>query len=233
MTEHMTQDTPLELISSDRCPFVQRSIITLEHKSVPYTVTYIDPYDPPEWFSALSPLGKVPVLKLGEHDALFESAVINEYLDEITPGNMHPQDPLEKAKNRAWIEFGAGCLSNTFNIMAVQTETEYNAVKQELRGALERLEGVCDANGPYFNGSQFCLIDTAYAPLFIRLSMLGDMTGLSLLGGLPTVSRWQAALLALPEVNKSRAPNLQTRFIELMQQKNAWGLSKVKPEYLN
>ena len=223
----------LELISSDRCPFVQRSIITLEHKSVPYTITYIDPYDPPDWFSALSPLGKVPVLKIDDTDVLFESAVINEYLDEITPGSMHPEDPLEKAKNRAWIEYGSGGLSNTFNIMAVETEAEYNAVAQNLRAMLERLEGVCSADGPYFNGAHFSLIDTSYAPLFIRLSMLGEMTGLSLMEGLPNVTRWQAALLELPEVQTSRAPNLQTRFVELMQQKNAWGLSLLKPEYLN
>ncbi len=221
----------LELISSDRCPFVQRSIITLEHKSVPYTITYIDPYDPPEWFSALSPLGKVPVLKIDDREVLFESAVINEYLDEITPGSMHPADPLEKAKNRAWIEFGAGSLGNTFNIMAVESEAEYNKVKQALRDALERLEGVC-SDGPYFNGEHFSLIDTSYAPLFIRLSLLQEMTGLSVMEGLPKVTRWQASLLALPEVQKSRAPNLQTRFVELMQQKKAWGLSLLKPEYL-
>ena len=66
----------LELISTRRCPFVQRSIITLKHKNVPHKVTYIDVYDPPDWFKAISPLGKVPVLRVDGDTVLFESAAL-------------------------------------------------------------------------------------------------------------------------------------------------------------
>ena len=51
----------LELISTKRCPFVQRSIITLNHKGIDYKMTFVDLDDPPQWFTRISPFGKVPV----------------------------------------------------------------------------------------------------------------------------------------------------------------------------
>ena len=73
------------LISFDICPFVQRSVITLEEKGVKYNIKYIELENKPDWFLAISPFGKVPVLQVNDK-VLFESAVINEYLDETVPG---------------------------------------------------------------------------------------------------------------------------------------------------
>lgn len=66
----------IELISFKTCPFVQRSVITLKEKGIDFKTTYIDLAEKPAWFLAISPLGKVPVLKIGD-EVLFESAVIN------------------------------------------------------------------------------------------------------------------------------------------------------------
>lgn len=223
----------LELISSNRCPFVQRSIVALEHKQVPYKLTILDPYDPPEWFSEISPLGKVPVLRIpsdgnGSDEVLFESAVINEYLDETTPGQLHPEDPLERAKNRAWIEFGGGCLSNTFKLMTVETQEEFDGVLDELRTALKRIEGVIDDTGPYFNGADFALVDAAYAPLFIRMSILKEMIGVDVAAGIPKVARWQDALMSMDAVAKARFPGLSDRFRELMQDRQSHALGMLQ-----
>ncbi|MGD8643594.1 MAG: glutathione S-transferase N-terminal domain-containing protein, partial [Chromatiales bacterium] len=54
----------LELISFKICPFVQRSVITLRHKGLPYEVTYIELDDPPPWFLEISPFGRVPALRV-------------------------------------------------------------------------------------------------------------------------------------------------------------------------
>jgi len=77
----------LEPISFNLCPFVQRSVITLLYRQVPYRMTYIDLDAPPDWFLSISPFGKVPVLKVGGRHILFESAVINEFIDEVSPGS--------------------------------------------------------------------------------------------------------------------------------------------------
>ena len=73
------------LISFDICPFVQRSVITLEEKGVEYEIKYIELENKPDWFLAISPFGKVPVLQAND-TVIFESAVINEYLDEAFAG---------------------------------------------------------------------------------------------------------------------------------------------------
>lgn len=224
-----TSDMPqpkLELISSDRCPFVQRSIITLEQKNVPYTITYVDPYDPPDWFPAVSPLGKVPVLRINDDTILFESAVINEYLDDISEGQLHPEDPLLRAMNKSWIEFGGGCLSATFNLMTVGTQQEFNEVIGRLQDSLQRLEAVC-SDGPYFNGPDFSLVDAAYSPMFIRLALLEDMIGLNILDELPRMQTWKKSLMALPSVQAANTPVLPTRFRELMADKNAWAATRL------
>ena len=86
---------------------MQRSIITLNHKGIEHRMTFVDLDDPPAWFSEISPLGQVPALRVDGDAVIFESAVINEYLDEVTPGQLHPADPLQRAINKSWIEFVA------------------------------------------------------------------------------------------------------------------------------
>ena len=111
----------IELISFKTCPYVQRAVITLKHKQIDFDITYVDLDDPPDWFLELSPLKKVPVLKV-DGEVLFESAVINEYLDEITGGELQPKDPLARAKNRAWIEFASNMIGNLYRMKMSKDE---------------------------------------------------------------------------------------------------------------
>ncbi len=75
----------LKLISHKLCPYVQRAVISLTEKGVPFQRIDIDLDNKPEWFLKISPLGKVPVLQVGDK-VVFESAVILEYLEETQPG---------------------------------------------------------------------------------------------------------------------------------------------------
>ncbi len=211
----------LELINTKRCPFVQRSIITLQHKGIEHTMTFVDLDHPPAWFREISPFGKVPVLRVDGDTVIFESAVINEFLDEITPGQLHPADPLERALNRSWIEFGGECCSLTFQIMVAPDRETYDDTVARLADNLGRVEAVL-GHGPYFNGEKFALIDAAYAPIFIRLDVFRDLFGLRITGDLPRVDAWAQTLLALPEVQKARVPELPDLFRELITSRNAY-----------
>lgn len=211
----------LELISTKRCPFVQRSIITLHHKGIEHTMTFVDLDDPPAWFREISPFGKVPVLRVDGDTVIFESAVINEFLDEITPGQLHPADPLERALNRSWIEFGGECCSLTFQIMVAPDRETYDDTVAKLASNLARVEAVL-GDGPYFNGESFALIDAAYAPIFIRLDVFRDLLGLRITDDLPRVDAWAQTLLALPEVQKARVPELPDLFRDLVTSRNAY-----------
>ena len=108
---------PLELISHRLCPYVQRAVIALAEKGVPFERVDIDLANKPDWFLALSPLGKTPVLLVGDVP-IFESAVILEYLEETQPKPLHPADPLRRAEHRAWIEFGSAVLSDIAGLYA-------------------------------------------------------------------------------------------------------------------
>jgi len=117
----------LELISFKICPFVQRSLIILLEKNIPFDIIYIDINNPPSWFVEISPFGKVPVLRTNG-EVLFESAVINEYIDEISPPSLHPQDPLEKAQHRGWIEFGSSLNFDQHDLTGVMTSRNINSM---------------------------------------------------------------------------------------------------------
>src|SRR5882724_3279158 len=100
----------LKLISHKLCPYVQRAVIALNEKGVAFERIDIDLANKPDWFLKVSPLGKVPVLSVktdGGEVALFESNVICEYIEDTQGGSrLHPQDPLQRAQHRAWMEFG-------------------------------------------------------------------------------------------------------------------------------
>ena len=128
-----------QLISFKLCPFVQRSVIVLQEKGVEYDIEYIDINNPPDWFKAISPLGKVPVLRVGE-TVVFESAVIMEYLDEVNPPSLHPAEPLRKAQNRAWIEFASSLFMSLHGLVSAENEAAYQTAESELRGKLAQLD---------------------------------------------------------------------------------------------
>ena len=86
----------LKLMSHKLCPYVQRAVVALTEKGVAFERIDIDLASKPDWFLKVSPLGKTPVL-LVDDTAIFESAVILEYLEETQPNPLHPRDPLSRA----------------------------------------------------------------------------------------------------------------------------------------
>ena len=72
----------LTLVSHALCPYVQRIAIALAEKDVPHDRITVDLSNKPDWFLTISPLGRTPVLKVGEA-ALFESTAILEYLEDL------------------------------------------------------------------------------------------------------------------------------------------------------
>ena len=210
----------LELISFKLCPFVQRAVITLNSKDVDYKVTYIDLADPPEWFSELSPLGKVPVLKVDD-EVLFESAVINEFLDDITGADLQPDNPLQRAKNRAWTEFASAALGNSYMMKTAPDAERYQKYFDRLSGQLQYLEKQL-GDGPWFNGEQFSLTDTAYAPLFVQLSVSPNYPHLIDTQRTPKLHAWAERLKALPAVKNSVVPEFNELYIEALKKADSY-----------
>jgi glutathione S-transferase len=215
----------LHLISFKTCPFVQRAVITLKHKHIDFEITYIDLADPPDWFLELSPLGKVPVLKV-DGEVLFESAVINEYLDEITGGDLQPRDPLARAKNRAWIEFASNMLGNLSMMKMSKDEERYNKYRDVLVSQLQRVEQRL-GDGPWFNGEDFSLADTAFAPLFRQNSVADNQLSVLDPVTMPRVDAWAQRLLALPEVHDSVVDEFEDLYLGAMQKNGSYSLHQL------
>ena len=209
-----------QLISFKLCPFVQRSVILLKEKSVDYDITYIDLNSPPAWFKETSPLGKVPVLRVGDQ-SIFESAVIMEYLDEINPPSLHPSDPLRKALNRAWIEFGSELFMGQFQMVMAPDAESFEQKLNALKDNLAKLE--THIAGPFFNGDDFNLIDAAYAPFFMRARLLESWHPLGLLKGIPKVEAWSGRLLDRETVKASVIDNFPELFRVHITNRDGYG----------
>jgi glutathione S-transferase len=199
----------LTLISHHLCPYVQRAVIALTEKKVPFERVDVDLANKPDWFKALSPLGKTPVLKDGEA-VIFESAVILEYLEETQPFPTHPKDPLQRAWHRSWIEFGSAVLNAIWGFYSAPDEAAFAAQTKALSDKFEQLEQRLGP-GPYFDGGQFSLVDAAFGPVF-RYFDVFDRTGdFGILIGKPKVTAWRQALAARPSVRAAVAPDYEVR----------------------
>lgn len=215
----------IHLISFKTCPFVQRAVITLKHKNIDFDVTYIDLAEPPDWFLELSPLHKVPVLKVDD-EVLFESAIINEYLDEITGGELQPKDPLARAKNRAWIEFASDMLGNLYRMKMSTDEARYIKHRDLLASQMLRVEGRL-GDGPWFNGDHFTLADTAFAPLFRQDSVAAGKFSVIERGSMPKLAAWADRLLALPEVRDSVVDEFEDLFLAALEKNGSCILNRL------
>src|SRR5260370_10276588 len=147
----------LKLISHKLCPYVQRAVIALTEKGVAFERIDIDLAHKPDWFAAISPLGKTPVLQVGDV-AIFESAVILEYLEETQPKPLHPADPLSRAEHRAWIEFGSAVLGDIAGFYAAADRAPVKARTVQLGQRFARLAARV-APAPRFEGARFSLVD--------------------------------------------------------------------------
>ena len=204
-----------KLISFKLCPFVQRAAISLLHRKVDFDIEYIDLFNKPDWFLKISPFGRVPVL-LVDDTPLFESAVINEYLNEIYPPTMHPEDPLLRAQNRAWIEFGSAMLMTQFRMYNATDAESFEKETRDLHEQSQRLEAEL-GEGPFFNGQSLSLVDTTYAPIFMRYAMIEKHSSHQFFEANPKVKTWGPQILALESVQKSVVPEFEELFIDFIK----------------
>lgn len=199
----------LTLISHPLCPYVQRAAIVLAEKGAPFERRDVDLSAKPAWFLALSPLGKTPVLCV-DGEALFESAVICEYLDETLPPRLHPQDALARARERAWVEVGSALLSCIAALYNADDDARMDAARVALRQRLEQVEAVLAGRGegPWFAGARFGLVDAAFGPVFRYFEVIPPD---GLFDRLPQVQAWQRALAVRPSVQAAVAPGYAQR----------------------
>ncbi|HEY3031768.1 MAG TPA: glutathione S-transferase family protein [Bradyrhizobium sp.] len=210
----------LRLISHKLCPYVQRAVIALSEKGVAFERIDIDLAKKPDWFLALSPLGKTPVLQVGEV-AIFESAVILEYLEETQLSPLHPVDPLRRAEHRAWIEFGSAVLSDIAGFYAAADEVTFKAKTTQLEQRFARLES-CVTASPWFDGESFSLVDAVFGPVFRYFDVFDEIADFGILAGKPKLQRWRKALAARPSVRTAVSADYPALLRDFLDRRNSW-----------
>ncbi|MEJ2766271.1 glutathione S-transferase family protein [Photobacterium sp. MCCC 1A19761] len=210
-----------EFIGSKLCPFAQRAVITFLHKQVDFRIRYVDLSDPPDWFLTLSPNKKVPLLVVNNRDVIFESAVINELIDELTPNRLQPNDPIQNAQNRSWVEFSSACFIDTLHMTTAKTEASFFEVVRSNMSKLKEVEKIL-GDGPYFNGAAFSLVDAAFAPLFMRLQFIDQYRPVFDETAIPKVARWMKQLLACTAVTHSVVPEFHELYKALIWKRQGY-----------
>ena len=189
---------PLVLVSHALCPYVQRAAIVLAEKRMPFERRDIDLANKPDWFRKVSPLGKTPVLLVGDA-AIFESAVICEYLDEIASPRLHPTNPLQRARHRSWMEFGSALLNSIGAFYNAADEAALMARAAEIRARFHLVEAAL-GDGPYFAGQCFSMVDAVFGPVFRYFHVFDEIGNFCFWDGLPKLQHWRRALAMRPSV---------------------------------
>jgi glutathione S-transferase len=213
------------LCSFKTCPWVQRAAIVLRAKGIEYEIEYIDRDNRPAWFLAVSPHAKVPVLQIDGKEALFESNAIAEYLDEVASPRLHPEDPIQRARNRAWTDYVTTFASAVSNTAYSDSEQDFAARSQKIAdpfGKLDEALGRRGNDGPYFNGPKLSLVDCAYAPFLQRYTFMDRLRPLGTIERFPRLAAWRDALMEAPAVRASTVPEIEQAWQENLVARGRW-----------
>lgn len=201
----------VEIISSSTCPFAQRTRMVLAEKGIDFDLTEIDLNDKPDWFLEISPYGKVPVLRHAGA-VIFESAVINEYVEEVFPEHpLLPADPVRRATARIWIDFAnTRFVPHVYKLMLAQDEAGQSFQAERLSKALLAMEhdGLGKiGDGSYWMGDSVSLVDLTFLPHLQRFPALAHYRGFRIPDECVLLKGWIQLMLRRPSVRDLTEPD--------------------------
>jgi glutathione S-transferase len=195
----------IKLYDFKSSPNCQRVKVVLAEKNLPYEIVPIDlrkqEQKTPEYLQ-LNPYGKVPVLT-DDNTVLYESLIINEYLEEKYPNpSLMPKDAGKKAKARILVDYGMAHFDGPYQKLRMelakdpkeQNQQVIENAKSELKKLLQRFENEI-GDQEYLMGD-FSLVDADLIPRFTRLEGFGILPEPSL----PRLGKYMQRMKARPSV---------------------------------
>jgi glutathione S-transferase len=202
---------PLELVSNLLCPHTQRAALLLAEKAIPYRRTYVDATDPPDWFKTLSPLGRMPLLRV-QDGTVFEIGAICEWIEDTTEPKLLPSKPSLRARHRMWAEFANTVIADIFALYSAPDAETFRQKSQEFNRKLWWFASDLGAE-PLYAGTGFSLVDAAYAPIFRLIDIIEDRASSQVLKEAgDRLEAYRAALRQRPSEREVVVPDYGERF---------------------
>ncbi|KAJ8716033.1 hypothetical protein PYW08_013318 [Mythimna loreyi] len=155
------------------CPYAERTILVLNAKNLQYDTVFVNLDHKPEWVFNFSPKGTVPALEYEEGKAIFDSNIINAYLDEKYPDvPLQSTDPLRRAEDKIIVELFAAAQS-AFYTAAYNAQALQPKQLEDFHKGLEGLQATLKGRGTKFlHGDSPGLVDYTLFPFLERFEAL-------------------------------------------------------------
>ncbi|HUR88410.1 MAG TPA: glutathione S-transferase N-terminal domain-containing protein [Ramlibacter sp.] len=150
----------MKLIGATASPYVRKVRIVMAEKKLDYEFVLEDVWSADTGIAQSNPLGKVPCLVMEGGEALFDSRVIVEYLDTLSPvGKLIPAVGRERAEVKTWEALADGVLDAS---IAARLEANWPGRKKNERSQawidrqLAKVNGSLKAMGQGLGDKPFC-----------------------------------------------------------------------------
>ena len=159
----------LRLIASPTSPYARKVRIVMSEKRIECELEMTDVWSADSNIAQFNPLGKVPCLIMDDGGAVFDSRVIVEYLDTLTPvGHLIPASGRQRVEVRTWEALADGIVDALVTVRLEHTQrtpAQRSApwIERHLGKAAAGLSAAAAAlaEKPWCNGERFTLADIA------------------------------------------------------------------------
>jgi glutathione S-transferase len=189
--------------------------MALIEKAIDFSLAEIDLDDKPDWFLAISPYSKVPLLRDGDA-VIYESAVIGEYLEEVCrEPPLMPSDPFTRAKMRVWVDFAnVRFIPYIYKLLMAQETEAQQRQAGLLRTALGQMEAhlAGDDAAEFWIGDRLTLADLAFYPHLERFCAVEHYRGVTVPKECPRLRDWLTMMSERPSAKAvARTPEVLIR----------------------
>jgi glutathione S-transferase len=201
----------MKLIGSLTSPYVRKVRIVMAEKKLDYQLELESVWSPDTKIQKYNPLGKVPTLVMEDGGALFDSRVIVEYLDTLSPvARLLPQSGRERAAVKCWEAIADGVLDACVLIVKERQRPDAQQSPDWIERQYGKIHASLDAMNKSLGEHQYCMgINYSLADIAVGCA-LGYLdlrfSGLNWRGDHPSLARLYDKLAARPSFTDSAPP---------------------------
>ena len=165
---YSNSSSKMKLIGSLTSPYARKARIVLAEKKIEYEFVLDNPWQADSGVARFNPLGKVPVLVLDDEFVLFDSRVIVEYLDGVSPNNrLLPASGRERIRVKRWEALADGVLDAAVAVFLEEKRPKKERSADWIARQREKIDRALETMSedlgeqPWCGGNAFSLADVA------------------------------------------------------------------------